>query len=295
MGSEAPNFAALPERYSDYKTSRIVVLPVPFDMTGTWLRGSDNGPSAIIDASGNLELYDIETASEVYRGGIHTARPLRAKNSASMVKKVGEKVGALLRDGKFVVTLGGEHTVSLGAIEAHLRAFKGLSVLHLDAHADMRDSYGGDRLSHACVMRRVREMTANTVSVGVRSMDSSELTGIDSKRMFYADEFCAMKNPFGKVARMLSDEVYITIDADVFDTGIMPSTGTPEPGGLDWPQVTGLLREVARRKHIVGFDVVELCPSPHNRAPDFLIAKLIYKLLSYRADGEIKSKRGKKG
>lgn len=287
MRSEAPaNFAGVPKKFSSYKTSGIAVLPVPFDRTSTWLKGSSRGPAAIIDASRNLELYDIETGSEVYKRGICTVGAVRAASSAAMVKEVRKRVGRLLHDGKFVVMLGGEHTTALGAIEAHLERFKSMSVLHLDAHADMRESYGGSGLSHACVMRRVRELTEETVSVGVRSMDSSELRAIDGRRTIYADDIRFSAGWIKKAVGLLRENVYITIDVDVFDTGIMPSTGTPEPGGLDWHQVTGLLKETARRKKISGFDVVELRPSGHTRAPDFLVAKLIYKLLSYKFCGK---------
>lgn len=275
------NFAGLLAKFSDYRKSSIVILPVPFDKTSTWIKGADNGPQAIIEASCNLELYDIETGSEIYKKGICTEKPVRASNSKTMINRVYENVKGLLGDKKYVVTLGGEHSVSLGAIKAHSEFADKMSVLHLDAHTDMRDTYENNRYSHACVMKRVRESIKNTVSVGIRSMDYSELKHIPGNRIIYAEEVHYKKNWINTVLRKLSKKVYITIDVDVFDPGIMPSTGTPEPGGLDWYQVIKLLRSVSKNKNIVGFDVVELCPS-HNRAPDFLAAKLIYKLLSYK-------------
>jgi len=275
------NFAGLLAKFSDYRKSSIVILPVPFDKTSTWLKGADNGPQAIIEASCNLELYDIETGSEIYKKGICTEKPVRASNSKTMINRVYENVKGLLGDEKYVVTLGGEHSVSLGAIKAHSEFADKMSVLHLDAHTDMRDTYENNRYSHACVMKRVRESIKNTVSVGIRSMDYSELKHIPGNRIIYAEEVHYKKNWINTVLRKLSKKVYITIDVDVFDPGIMPSTGTPEPGGLDWYQVIKLLRSVSKNKNIVGFDVVELCPS-HNKAPDFLAAKLIYKLLSYK-------------
>lgn len=229
-----------------------------------------------------MELYDIETASEVYMKGIHTAEESIAGNSRKMVKDVRKKVDHFLGDGKFTVLLGGEHMVSLGSIEAHAGHFSNMSILHLDAHSDMRDSYEGDKFSHACIMARAREKTGNIVSVGIRSSDASELGNMDTSRVFYASAINKSKDWIRKAAGKLSRNVYISIDLDVYDPSIMPSTGTPEPGGLGWYQVLDLLEYVAKRKNIVGFDVVELCPSKYNMAPDFMAAKLIYKLLSLK-------------
>jgi agmatinase len=283
MGDEIPfNFGGLPEQFTDRKKSKIVVLPVSFDKTTTWLKGSDKGPDAIIDASRNMELYDIETNSEVCEKGIFTEKEIKASSSELMIKNVYEKVKNLLNDRKFVVILGGEHSVSIGAVKVCSEFFKNMSVLHLDAHTDMRDSYEGTKYSHACAMARVKEVTKNIVSVGIRSMDSSELGNIDKSKIFYAEKIHDSDDWIKKAVGKLSQNVYVSIDLDVFDPGIMPSTGTPEPGGLDWYQVTKLLRSVAESKNIVGFDVVELCPSENNKAPDFLAAKLIYKLLSYK-------------
>jgi agmatinase len=246
------------------------------------MKGSDKGPRAIISASRNMELYDIETDSEVYRKGIHTANAVAAGTARTMAEMVRKKTAAFLHDEKFVVVLGGEHTVSLGTVQAHSDYFGNLSVLHLDAHSDMRDSYEGDKYSHACIMARVKEITGNIVSVGIRSTDSSELKNIRKRNTFYASEIRRSKNWVQKAVKKLSRNVYVSIDLDVFDSSIMPSTGTPEPGGLDWYDVIGLLEHVVKRRNVVGFDVVELCPSKHNPAPDFLAAKLIYKLLSMK-------------
>lgn len=277
------NFGDLPQEYSNYKDSNIVILPVPFDKTSTWIKGSDKGPRAIIEASKNLEFYDIETKSEVYKKGIFTEKEIITNSSREMINRTYRRVKGLLNDKKFIVILGGEHTVSIGAIKAHAEFFKNINILHLDAHADMRDSYEGSKYNHACVMSRVKEITENIVSVGIRSMDSSELKNINKRRTFYASEICQgykiSKNWINRVVRKLYKNVYITIDLDVFDPSIMPSVSTPEPGGLDWYQVTSLLRSVSENKNIVGFDVVELCPS-ENKAPDFLAAKLVYRLLS---------------
>lgn len=229
-----------------------------------------------------MELYDIETDSEVYRKGIHTAKAITAGTARAMAERVRKKVSGFLSDKKFVVVLGGEHTASLGTIQAHAEFFRDLSILHLDAHSDMRDSYEGDKYSHACVMARVKEVTGNIVSAGIRSTDSSELKNIDRQNTFYASEIHRSGNWARKAVERLSRNVYVSIDLDVFDSSIMPSTGTPEPGGLGWYDVIGLLEHVAKYRNVVGFDVVELCPSKYNPAPDFLAAKLIYKLLSLK-------------
>jgi agmatinase len=274
------NFGGLPRKYSSYQISDIVILPVPFDKTSSWIKGSGKGPRAIINASKNMELYDIETDSEVYSRGIHTAKTIVSANSKTMINKVHGEVGKFLQDGKFVTVLGGEHTVSLGSIKAHAERFSKLSVLQLDAHADRRDSYEGNKYSHACTMARVKEFNENIVAAGIRSIDSSELESINKQNIFYASDIRKSGSWINQVVRRLSKNVYITIDLDVLDPSVMPSTGTPEPGGLGWYDVLDLLENVSKKKSIVGFDVVELCPTD-NTAPDFLAAKLVYKLLSF--------------
>jgi agmatinase len=269
----------LPKKYSNYKNSSIVILPVSFDKTSTWLKGTDKGPRAIIEASKNLELYDIETRSEVYMKGIFTEKEIVSNSVQDMINKTCTKVKHILHDKKFAVVLGGEHTVSIGSVKAYAEFFNNMSILHLDAHSDMRDSYEGSRYSHACVMSRIKEVTENYVSVGIRSMDSSELKNINEDSIFYASNIHASKDWIRAVTKKLSENVYITLDLDVFDPSVMPSTGTPEPGGLDWYQVVHLLEDVSKHRNIIGFDIVELCPSL-SKAPDFLAAKLIYKLLS---------------
>ena len=273
------NFCGLESRYTAYPSSSIIVQPVPFDRTSTWMKGSRRGPRALIDASRNLELYDIETDSQVYEQGIHTAAPVRAWRPEKIVEKVHDRVARFLADGKFAAVLGGEHSVSIGAIAAHSERHPGMSVLHLDAHADRRETYGGSRYNHACVMARAREMVDTVVSVGIRSMDVSEKRALREDRVLYTHAFTGSAAFVKEMIGPLTEKVYVTIDLDVFDPGIMPSTGTPEPGGLGWYQVLDLLGAVTRERRVVGFDVVELRPSK-NRAPDFLAAKLVYRLLS---------------
>jgi agmatinase len=275
------NFGGLPEKFLSYENSKIAILPVPFDETSSWVKGSDRGPKAIIEASMNMELYDLETNSEVYKNGIFTSSEIISNSSEDMIKSVYQRVKGFIGDEKFVVTLGGEHTVSLPAVKAHHEDYNDISILHLDAHSDMRDSYLGNKYSHACVMARVKEITDNTISVGIRSMDSSELDNIIKDNVFFAEDIYNSKEWIGKAVEKLNKNVYITLDLDVFDPGILPSTGTPEPGGLDWYTMIELLKEVCKNRNLIGFDVVELMPT-ENKASDFLAAKLIYKLLSYK-------------
>ncbi len=284
------NFGGLPREHSSSENARVVMIPVPYDETSTWLKGADRGPAALIEASANMELYDIETDGEIYKIGIFTDSPVEEKSSPEkMVEAVRKRVEEYIKKDNFTVVLGGEHSVSIGAIKAHAENYKEVSVLQLDAHTDLRKEYHGTINNHACVMARARELCP-IVQVGIRSTTGPAEEVLDRSSIFFAEDIYDNRAWIKKVISKLTRDVYITIDLDVFDPSIMSSTGTPEPGGLLWYDVLALLKEVCSRKNIVGFDVVELCPNEHNRAPDFLAAKLIYKLLSYRfAD------RGKNG
>ena len=279
------NFGDLPKAYSDRQKAAITVLPVAYDKTSTWMKGSDKGPAAIVAASANMELYDIETDSEVYKNGIFTAEStITDAEPSEMIETVERTVGGFIGEDKFVVVLGGEHSVSIGSVRAHVEKYPDLTVLQLDAHADLRNEYNGSKYNHACVMARVRELCP-LVQVGVRSMDVSEKEFLDEQRMFFAIDLCNSRTWIDDVVSELSSQVYVTLDLDVFDPSIMPSTGTPEPGGLFWYDVLELLKAVCAGSDVVGFDVVELCPDERNKAPDFLAANLIYKLLSYKFKG----------
>lgn len=265
----------------EYSESKIIIVPVPYDETSTWMKGADKGPDAIMEASVNLEFYDIETNSEVHLKGIHTIEPITETSSPdSLVKAVHDKAGLLIADNKFPVIVGGNHTVSIGSVRAFAENFNDLTILQLDAHADLRQEYEGSVLNHACVMARVRE-SAQIVQVGIRSMSAEELPYADYNRMFFAHELFGNKKLYNNAIGKLSENVYITIDLDVFDPSLMPSTGTPEPGGPGYFELMHFLKEVATKRKIVGFDIVELCPSPVNKAPDFVAARVIYQLLSY--------------
>mgnify|MGYP001607627189 CR=1 FL=1 len=276
------NFGDVPKENSKLETAKIVILPVPYDGTSTWGKGADNGPAAIIEASANMELYDIETDSEVYKQNIFTTKPV-IENGApeKMVKKVKAAASEFLSQGKFIVILGGEHSITAGAFQAYAEKFKNLSVLQLDAHSDLRPEYQGSKYNHASVMSRVRELCP-IAQVGIRSLDITEKPFIDKTRVFLAEEIYNKTSWQNQAINKLTDKVYITIDLDVFDPAIMPSTGTPEPGGLGWYQVLEFLKKVISKKELAGFDVVELCPNKNDRSSDFLAAKLIYKLLSYK-------------
>lgn len=275
------NFADVPKRFEEYAPAGIVVLPVPYDETSTWMKGADRGPDAIIDASYNMYLYDIDTDSEVYTRGIHTDDPVSEKSSPeAMVEAVRARVARHLAAGKFVVTLGGEHSVTVGAVRAHAERHPGMSVLQLDAHADLQEEFHGSRYNHACVMARVRE-SCPVVQAGIRSLDGAELKAADPERLFLAEDIRDSREWIDRAVSLLTDEVYVTIDLDAFDIAVMPATGTPEPGGLGWYEVIDLLKKVSKEKKIVGFDVVELCPNPYARQCDYLAAKLVYRLLSY--------------
>lgn len=274
------NFLGLPGEYSGYEGSRVVILPVPFERTTTYRKGTRQGPEAIISASQNLELYDEELQSETYKVGIHTFDPLEPlPRPRDMVDRVEHSAEGLIGHEKFTVILGGEHTVSLGVAKALRSTYPSLSVLSLDAHADLRDTYSGTPYSHACVMRRISEI-APVVEVGVRSLSEEEALFAEEKNVpIYSPLEIDTKRE--ELLSKLTEEVYVTIDLDVLDPSIMPSVGTPEPGGLLWYETLALLREVAETKKVLGFDVVELCPIPDNPAPDFTAAKLIYRFLGY--------------
>ncbi|HZJ73287.1 MAG TPA: agmatinase, partial [Perlabentimonas sp.] len=280
--TEMVHFGDIPDEFCSKDTSRIVVLPIPYDGTSTWVKGSDKGPEALLEASANMELYDIETDTEVYLQGIYTAPAIIEKSSPeAMVSAAEEQTAEHLNSGKFVVTLGGEHSVSIGPIQAYAGRFKNLTVLQIDAHADLRDSYEGSKNNHACVMARAQDVCP-IVQVGIRSMDVGEKERLDPSRVFWAHKIMDNDEWMGKAIDLLTEDVYLTIDLDGLDPSILPSTGTPEPGGLMWYQTLTFIRKMIERKNLVGFDIVELCPNPQEKSSDFTAAKLLYKILSYK-------------
>ncbi|HEX2970165.1 MAG TPA: agmatinase [Bacteroidales bacterium] len=275
------NFGGHEVVYS-YEQSKIVIVPVPYDETSTYMKGSDKGPAAILEASPNLEFFDVETMSEAHVHGIYTSDPVDEKSTPEkLTEAVYSKIRTLLKENKFPVIIGGNHTVPIGAFKAFSEYYDDLTILQLDAHADLRPEYEGSPLNHACAMSRAKEY-APVVQVGIRSMSKDELPYLDMSRMFFAHHLHQNKTLYDKALDKLTSNVYITIDLDVFDPSLIPSTGTPEPGGPAYPELMSFLQNVIRNRRLVGFDVVELCPNEYNKAPDFVAAKIIYQLLSYR-------------
>jgi agmatinase len=281
------NFGGLPDEHSQYATSRAVIFPVPLERTTSYEHGTRNGPAAILAASRNMELYDEELELEPYKEiGIHTLPAIDTADGTldEVISEIFTAQLGLLEDDKFTVALGGEHSLTPPLVSATAKKFKNLSVLQIDAHADLRDEYQGNPASHACAMRRVVEVCP-AVQVGIRSLSVEEAQAIPHLRtsVYWAKDIARapLKSWIAKVLADLSPNVYLTIDLDGFDPAFVPATGTPEPGGLDWMQVTSLIRAVADHKKIVGMDVVELLPQPGDHASDFLAAKLVYKCLGY--------------
>ncbi len=274
------NFASLDEEYASFERSRVVVLPVPYDSTVTARAGTRDGPRAIIEASADMELYDVGIGSEPYRHGIHTLPELAPHTGSpeAMCARIEDVVGELLDAGKFVVTLGGEHTVAAGAVRAHAKRTPGLSVLAFDAHSDMRDEYLDSRYNHACTLRRANDV-ARVTQVGLRSASIEDARFIREQGLSFYSPRELRDAGAQAVIEHLSDDVYITIDLDNFDPAEMSAVGTPEPGGLHWDEVSGLLIAVTKARHVVGFDVTELSPSLGPASCAQLAAKLTYRLI----------------
>jgi agmatinase len=275
------NFGGLESPYADLETARAVVLPAPYDFTTSYQGGTRFGPQAILDASRNMELWDDEIGA-VYRAGIHTLAELEptAEGPAAMVDRVEQAMGWIFDRDRLPAMLGGEHSLTTGAVRAAKRRFPRLSVLQIDAHADMRDTYLETPFSHACVMRRVRELVP-AASVGVRSMSEEEAEYLREhpQPIWSTRQFRALGRRWDGILGALTDEVFVTFDLDGLDPSAMPATGTPEPGGLDWFEAVDLLRALSEKSRIVGFDVVELAPMAGQVASDFLAARLVYRLI----------------
>ena len=276
----AANFASLEEEYCSLERSRVVVLPVPYDSTVTARAGARDGPGAIIDASADMELYDVGTGMEPFRHGIHTLPELAPHTGSpeAMIERIEAVAGELIDAGKFVVTLGGEHTVAVGPVRAHAKRTPGVSVLAFDAHSDLRDEYLDSQYNHACTLRRALDV-APVTQVGLRSASAEDAALIRDGRLSFFSPAAFRDAGVAAVVEKLSDDVYITIDLDAFDPSEMSAVGTPEPGGLHWDEVSELLAAVARAKRIVGFDVTELSPSLGPRSCAQLAAKLTYRLI----------------
>ncbi len=278
------NYAGIEDKYADYKSAKVVLVPVPYDGTSTWQKGADKGPEAFLEASENMELYDIETNQLTYKIGINLQDPISENTSPeAMTKAVYEKIKSEIAAKKFVTMFGGEHSVSIGAIRAHFEAYDNLTVLQLDAHADLRPTYEGSKCNHACALHEA-SLNTNLIQVGIRSMDESELEYINMNKVYFGHKIHSNKDWMDRSIGQMTEDVYITIDLDCFDPGELPSTGTPEPGGMRFNVMMEYLKKVFTTKNVVGFDIVELCPNEVSKASDFLAAKLYYKMLSYKFD-----------
>ena len=275
-------YAGIPENYAKLETANVVLIPVPYDGTSTWQKGADKGPNAFLNASENMELYDIETDSEVYRQGIYLTEPITVNASPeAMVDVVHQETKNYIKKNKFVTVFGGEHSISIGTIRAFNEMFPSLTVLHIDAHADLRKSYDGSSCNHACAVYEASQNT-NLIQVGIRSMDIKEKSIMNLDKTYFAHEMAIDDSWMYLAIDQMTDNVFITFDLDAFDPSIMPSTGTPEPGGLLWYETLDFLKKVFKEKNVVGFDIVELCPNEVDKSSDFLAAKLYYKMLSYK-------------
>jgi agmatinase len=275
-------YAGIPQQFGNLSTSKIVIIPVPYDGTSTWQKGSDKGPQAFLEASENMELYDIETDSEVYKKGVFLAEAITENSSPeAVVELVHQTTKKYINRNKFVTIFGGEHSISIGTIRAFNECFANLTILHIDAHADLRKEYEGSNCNHACAVYEANK-NLNLVQVGIRSMDISEKREMNLDKVFFAHDMAMNEDWIDDVIDQLTSNVFITFDLDALDPSIMPSTGTPEPGGLFYYETLEFLKRVFEEKNVVGFDMVELCPNKNEKSSDFLAAKLFYKMLSYK-------------
>lgn len=273
------HFLDMDDEFLQLESAAYVLLSVPYDGTSTFVKGADKGPQAILDASDSLELYDIQYDIDASKAGVYTDHhEYDLSTSEAMVKSVYGRVSHFLDMGKRVAMVGGEHSVSVGAIRAMSERFPDLTVLQIDAHADLRDEYHGSPYNHACVMRRAQEY-ARVVQVGIRSVCEEEQCNIVPENIFYAHNVVGRTGWEDEVLERLTGNVYISFDLDGLDPSILPATGTPLPGGLQWYPTLNLLEKVFRARRVVGFDVVELCPQEGNVVSDVLAASLVYKMM----------------
>jgi N1-aminopropylagmatine ureohydrolase len=274
---------------TDFDRARVVILPLPLDRTTSYVAGTRNGPREILAASSHMELWDEETQTDVHDVGIFTLPEMEFPFATmdEVIREIRRVAAEIVSRGKFPVVLGGEHSITAPVVAAVAARHPGLSVLQIDAHADLRDSFMGTPHNHACAMRRVLEY-ARATQVGIRSLSPEEAAAAPTlpTEIFYDYNMRQHDDWIERVVDSLGETVYITIDCDGFDPAIMPSVGTPEPGGLTWYEALALLRRVVESRRVVGCDIVELCPLPGLVAPNFLCAKLLYKILSYRFGGE---------
>jgi len=279
---QTKTYAGIQDKYSKLDNSKIVLIPVPYDGTSTWQKGADKGPDAFLNASENMELYDIETDTEVYKQGVFLADAITENSSPeAVVELVHQATKKYIKRNKFVTVFGGEHSVSIGTIRAFNECYDNLTVLQLDAHADLRKTYEGSTCNHACALYEASQNT-NLIQVGIRSMDVIEKTVMDTEKTYFAHDMAVNDSWMDSAIEQMTDNVFITFDLDAFDPSILPSTGTPEPGGLLWYETLEFLKQVFAERNVVGFDIMELCPNAIDKSSDLLAAKLYYKMLTYK-------------
>ena len=285
MKLASSQFLGLEKAFTDFNKAAVVILPVPYEGGVSFGKGTARGPKAVIQASHYLELYDEVLKAEPFRMGIATLKPLAVETDPQNVQEEIYRVSRnLLNTGKFVVLLGGDHSITSSHVRALTEKADPLAVIQFDAHADLRDTFESSRWSHACAMSRVRELTPDTLQIGIRSMSAAEAEKIEAQHLPVCTMDALRQRTFDLKAAMaaLPDKVYLSLDVDVFDWSVVRSTGTPEPGGLLWDEAISLLREIFFTKTVIGFDIVELAPDPHDINSPFAVAKLLYKMLGFR-------------
>lgn len=275
-------FGNIKQEYASFESSAVLLQSAPYDGTSTWGKGADKGFERFLDATDNMELYDIETKLEAYKKGIHILPEIHESSSPEIVfKSVYQKTKELLETNKFLTFFGGEHSISIGVIKAFYEKFPDITILQLDAHADLRKEYLGTPYNHACALHDA-SINTNLIQVGIRSMDVGELPYLKWEKCFLAEDINNRTDWMEKAIELMGNKVYITFDLDVLDPSIMPATGTPEPGGLDWYTTIKFLKKVFDTREVLGFDLVELAPHSAHKASEFLTAKLYYKMLCYK-------------
>ena len=277
-----PIFGDIPVRYSKEENAKAVILPAPFEGISTWLKGAFHAPDAILEASTHLELYDLATDSETYKCGIFTAKPLSTgKTPDKAVQEAFLNIKPYVKKNKFVVMFGGDHILGVGAAKAYAEKYDDLCILQLDAHTELRPIYSRSKYNHACTATRLREV-APLVQAGMRSMDISEKQYLEKGKHFFINDIRSNPDWIEKLIEQLGPDVYISIDLDVLDPSIMPSTRHPEPNGLSYTEIRTLLQEVCKARNVVGCDFSEFVPVPGLKAPEYMVAKLAYELIGFK-------------
>ncbi|MBW6490356.1 MAG: arginase family protein [Lentimicrobium sp.] len=286
-------FGAIPEPFSSVESAKAVIIPVPFEGSNPLFKGSDKGPEAILEASTSIDLYDIHTDSEAWKAGIHTSETIRERNVEKMIKEVQTRVTQLLKKKKFPVILGGEHTVAIGAFRAFADFYRDkdedLTIVQFDAHAGIKSARGTGNLNHHCVMSHAI-LVAPVVQVGIRSMSAQEREIMEPGRIFYSDNIQDTGNRtwMYDLLNKLSKNVFITIDLDVLDPSLMPAVATPEPGGMEWQMLMGILEKINEKSALTGVCISGLTPIKYNKAPNFIAARLVSSLITLRFNSGLK-------